>query len=350
MLSSKLPEREMHRQAILDDQELLDTPADPYLDTIVRIVRELFSVQTVLVSLIDRDRQWFKSRIGLDVAETPRSISFCDQAIQSPEMFVVSDAHSDPRFRDNELVTGNPYVRFYAGQPLFSEEGLALGTLCLIDSQPKKLSPSEMQLFKDMATLAEGYLKLRRVSHQTEQLRAALSREQRKAMLDQLTQLWNRAGLEHFLELEHSAALDRGGYLGVLFCDLDRFKQVNDTHGHAAGDQVLWQAARRISSAVRPHDIVTRNGGEEFVVLAQVNDEHELAQIAERIRSKIGSSDFSLEQTELPLTISIGCALIGSGETGHDAMKRADRALYRAKNNGRNRVEIAEQLKPGTPS
>ncbi|MFI8480591.1 diguanylate cyclase [Pseudomonas sp. NPDC078700] len=345
MLSQKLSEIEHQRQAALDDQELLDTPADPYLDTIVRVVRDLFGVQTVLVSLIDRDRQWFKSRLGLDIAETPRSISFCDQAIKSTQMFVVSDAHSDPRFRDNQLVTDNPYVRFYAGQPLFSEEGQALGTLCLIDSQPKVLSPAEIQLLKDMATLAEGYLKLRRFSHQTEQLRDALSREQRKAMLDQLTQLWNRAGLEHFLAVEHRAAHDRGVYLGVLFCDLDRFKQVNDTHGHDAGDQVLWQTARRVSAAVRPNDIVTRNGGEEFVVLAQVKDAHELEQIAQRIRSKIGDSHFTLEQTELPLTISIGCALTCETETGHDAMKRADRALYRAKNNGRNRVEIADPFK-----
>ncbi|WP_339486776.1 sensor domain-containing diguanylate cyclase [Pseudomonas sp. EL_65y_Pfl2_R95] len=346
MLSLKLPESETQRQAALDDQELLDTPADPYLDTIVRVVRDLFSVQTVLVSLVDRNRQWFKSRIGLDVAETPRSISFCDQAIKSPDMFVVNDAHSDPRFNDNPLVTDNPYVRFYAGQPLFSDEGQALGTLCLIDSSPKQLSLSEMQLLKDMATLAEGYLKLRRVSHQTEQLRAALSREQRKAMLDPLTQLWNRAGLEHFLALEQQTAHDRGAYLGVLFCDLDRFKQVNDTHGHDAGDQVLWQTARRIAAAVRPNDIVTRNGGEEFVVLTLVNDVHELEQIAERIRSKVGDSHFTLEQTELPLTISIGCALTCESETGHEAMKRADRALYQAKNKGRDRVEIADRLKP----
>ncbi|SNS30499.1 MULTISPECIES: sensor domain-containing diguanylate cyclase [Pseudomonas] len=341
MLSLKLPENETQRQAALDDQELLDTPADPYLDTIVRVVRDLFSVQTVLVSLIDRDRQWFKSRLGLDVAETPRSISFCDQAIQSADTFVVNDAHVDQRFRDNELVTENPYVRFYAGQPLFSEEGQALGTLCMIDPQPRKLSPREKALFKDMATLAEGYLKLRRVSHQTEQLRDALSREQRKGMLDQLTQLWNRAGLEHFLAHEQRTAQERGAHLGILFCDLDRFKQVNDTHGHDAGDQVLWQTARRISSAVRPNDIVTRNGGEEFVVLAHVNDVRELEHIAERIRSKIGDSHFTLEQAELPLTISIGCTLIGEAETGANAMKRADRALYRAKHNGRDRVETA---------
>jgi len=341
MLSPEMPCDEVLRQQILDDNELLDTPADAYLDTLVRVVREVFAVKTVLVSLIDHDRQWFKSRIGLDITETPRTISFCAHAILGTQPFIVEDTHNDLRFHDNPVVVNNPQIRFYAGQPLFSEEGQALGTLCLIDPVPRQLTDKQLRLFTDMAVLVEGYLKLRHVSAQTEQLRAALSREQRKTMLDPLTQLWNRAGLDHFLPRHQQQADELGLSLGVLFCDLDYFKKVNDNHGHAAGDQVLWETARRISAAVRPQDVVTRSGGEEFVVLLQVHDEHELLQIAERIRSTLNKEPVETDNQPLHLTISIGAALRSAGEPPSSTMNRADQALYQAKGNGRNRVEFA---------
>ncbi|TIH07708.1 GGDEF domain-containing protein [Pseudomonas leptonychotis] len=341
MLSPEIPCDEERRQQILDDQELLDTPADPYLDTLVRVVREVFAVKTVLVSLIDHDRQWFKARIGLEITETPRIISFCAHAILGTQPFIVEDTQKDLRFHDNPVVTNNPHIRFYAGQPLFSEEGQALGTLCLIDPTPQQLTEQQQRLFSDMAILVEGYLKLRHVSEQTAQLRAALSREQRKTMLDPLTQLWNRAGLNHFLPRHQQKADELGMHLGVLFCDLDYFKKVNDSHGHAFGDQVLWEAARRISAAVRPQDVVTRSGGEEFVVLLQVHDPQELLQIAERIRSAMSNSSLSIDNQPLSLTISIGAALRASQEAPSDTLNRADQALYQAKGNGRNRVEFA---------
>lgn len=341
MLSPEMPCDEVLRQQILDDHELIDTPADPYLDTLVRVVREVFTVKTVLVSLIDHDRQWFKSRIGLGITETPRTISFCAHAILGTQPLIVEDTHNDLRFHDNPVVVNNPQIRFYAGQPLFSQEGQPLGTLCLIDPAPRQLTGKQVHLFIDMATLVEGYLKLRHVSEQTAQLRAALSREQRKTMLDPLTQLWNRAGLNHFLPRQQEQADDLGLQLGVLFCDLDYFKKVNDNHGHAAGDQVLWETARRINAAVRPQDVVTRSGGEEFVVLLQVHDEHELLQIAERIRTALNKEPVSIDELQLNLTISIGAALRAPQEPPTATMNRADQALYQAKGNGRNRVELA---------
>ncbi|HUE93323.1 sensor domain-containing diguanylate cyclase [Pseudomonas sp.] len=342
MLIPELPCDETLRQQSLDSHELLDTPADPYLDTLVRVVREVFAVKTVLVSLIDHDRQWFKARLGLDTAETPRSISFCGHAILATQPLIIEDTFSDPRFLDNPLVTQTPHIRFYAGQPLYSEDGQALGTLCMIDSVPRQMSDQQLRLFIDMAVLVEGYLKLRRVSEQTVKLRAALSREQRKSMLDPLTQLWNRAGLNHFLPKQLLQAEEQGLQLGVLFCDLDHFKPVNDTHGHAAGDQALWETARRISAAVRPQDVVTRSGGEEFVVLLQVHDQQELLRIANRILKTVNQKPITTDAAPLNLTISIGAAMGRAQEQPEQSLKRADEALYRAKGNGRNRVEMAD--------
>lgn len=341
MLAPKTPANELIRQQVLDNQELLDTPADPYLDVLVKVVGEMFEVKTVLISLLDHDRQWFKARLGLTVPEAPRSLSFCGHAILQDDVFIVEDTHKDQRFVDNPAVTGPPFLRFYAGQPLFAQDGHAIGTLCLLHPQAKQLNSKQKQRLKDMATLAEGYLKLRHVSEQTVQLRAALSREQRKTMLDTLTQVWNRAGLEHFLPREQTRAEERGMNLGLLFCDLDYFKRVNDAHGHDAGDKVLWESARRIAAAVRPQDVVTRSGGEEFVVLTQVHDEQELRLIGERIRTALARTPIDAGDAQLELTISVGCALAAPQENPEQALKRADKALYHAKGNGRNRVEFA---------
>lgn len=118
MLSAELPHNEVQRQQALERQDLLDTPADPYLDTLTRITLELFEVKTVLISLIDNDRQWFMSRQGLELAETPRCISFCAHAILQDDALVIEDTHLDLRFADNPVVLQSPFIRFYAGQPL----------------------------------------------------------------------------------------------------------------------------------------------------------------------------------------------------------------------------------------
>lgn len=341
MLSAPLPANEAERQQALESLEILDTPADPYLDALTRLARDLFGVKTALISLIDNDRQWFKSRQGLDVTETPRSVSFCGHAILQSEPMVVEDSHRDSRFCDNPLVQSAPHVRFYAGHPLFDAEHQALGTLCLLDPATRRLKRKELLRLRDLAYLVQGYLQLRQRAHQADQLRDALDREQRKGMLDPLTQLWNRAGLLHFLPLEQAVAARSGLQVGLIYCDLDHFKRVNDEYGHDAGDHVLWESARRMSAAVRPQDVVTRNGGEEFVILALIHDEQGLLQIAERIRLAIADQPMTVDNAQLQQTASLGCTLLGSGENSTAALKRADQALYRAKHGGRNRTELA---------
>ncbi|MEK1906470.1 MAG: sensor domain-containing diguanylate cyclase [Pseudomonas sp.] len=344
MLTPPVPADETSRQAALDELDLLDTPAEHYLDTLVRLTRELFQVETVLISLIDRDRQWFKARIGLEAIETSRDVSFCGHAVAARSPLVVEDATQDPRFTDNPLVTGAPCIRFYAGQPLYSRGGQPIGTLCMLDPTPRGLSQPERFRLQDLGTLVEGYLQLRTMSQQTQRLRQAVDREQRKALIDPLTQLWNRAGLSQFFPREYAAARDAGLQLGVVFCDLDHFKQVNDQFGHAGGDQVLWESARRMGAALRPDDLLVRLGGEEFIALVSVHDEAELQHIAERVRSTIAATPMSIGKQTHSLTISIGTALTATGENQNAVLERADRALYSAKQQGRNRTVHASDL------
>lgn len=155
-----LPDDELPRREALFKLRMLDTPAEERFDRITRIASALFCVPIALVSLVDAHRQWFKSRQGLEVSETPRSISFCGHAILAEGPFVIENALLDERFADNPLVTGELNLRFYAGMPLKSIDGHSLGTLCLIDREPRYFSNKDVTLLRDLAAWAELELNL----------------------------------------------------------------------------------------------------------------------------------------------------------------------------------------------
>ena len=152
------PANELMRLTALRSIHIVDTPPENRFDRITRIAQRLFTVPIALVSLIDSERQWFKSCQGLDVCETPRNISFCGHAILGNTLFVVPDAHLDDRFRDNPLVTGDPKIRFYAGAPLSLGNGINLGTLCIIDRVPRQLTADDQQLLIDLGQIAQQEL------------------------------------------------------------------------------------------------------------------------------------------------------------------------------------------------
>ncbi|MWJ27214.1 GAF domain-containing protein [Halomonas sp. ZH2S] len=146
---------EERRLAALHATGLLDTLPEERFDRLTRLAYRLFEVPIALVSMVDRDRQWFKSCQGVSLRETPRNIAFCSWAIQNDELMEVPDTRLDERFRDNPFVTGPPYVRFYAGQPLHLATGERIGTLCLIEPEPRQLLAREKQLLSDIALLVE---------------------------------------------------------------------------------------------------------------------------------------------------------------------------------------------------
>lgn len=150
---------ETERLADLLATALLDTSVEERFDRHTRLARRLFDVPIALVSLVDRDRQWFKSRAGLDATETPRDVAFCAHAIRSPDhLFEVSDASQDPRFRDNPLVLQDPNIRFYAGYPIRGRNGQPVGTLCIIDRRPRQLEDADRALLRDLANTVESEL------------------------------------------------------------------------------------------------------------------------------------------------------------------------------------------------
>jgi len=156
MQTPAIPDNETQRLQALRERAILDTPAEERFDRLTRLARNMLGTQIALVSLVDAERQWFKSRQGLDACETGRDISFCGHAILGTDIFHVADARLDPRFADNPLVTGPPHIRFYAGAPLRTDDGYLIGTLCIIDDKPRQLTASELQALRDLADCVEG--------------------------------------------------------------------------------------------------------------------------------------------------------------------------------------------------
>ncbi|WP_036166976.1 ATP-binding protein [Massilia sp. 9096] len=149
---------EAHRLQVLLNLNILDTPAEERFDRITRLASRLFNVPIALVSLVDANRQWFKSRQGLAVAQTDRSMSFCSHAIKQEQVMVVEDALQDPRFVANPLVSGDPNIRFYAGSPLVAPDGSRVGTLCLIDRAPRAFSAEQAATLRDLAAIVANEL------------------------------------------------------------------------------------------------------------------------------------------------------------------------------------------------
>src|SRR5690242_8405288 len=157
-----VPGDEVERLRSLRAYKILDTKPEEHFDELTRLAALICGVPISLISLIDADRQWFKSKFGLDVQETPRAQAFCTHAIMQPDLFVVPDATKDARFADNPLVTGDLNIRFYAGEPLAARDGHVLGTLCVIDHVPHTLTDAQKEALKIVGRLVIANFELRR--------------------------------------------------------------------------------------------------------------------------------------------------------------------------------------------
>lgn len=176
MSAAKPPHNESERLQALRKTGLLDSAPEERFDRITRLASQFFRVETCLVSLVDSERQWFKSRIGLDVQETHRDHSFCAHAILGNGILVVPDARLDPRFTNNPLVTGPPHIRFYAGAPLATRSGYRLGSLCLIDPEPRQLSQPQLKALRDFADCIEEEIDNARQAELQRKLNASMVR------------------------------------------------------------------------------------------------------------------------------------------------------------------------------
>ena len=270
MKKPDVPHDEQARLETLRSIHILDTAPEERFDRLTRLAKRLFGVPIALVSLVDENRQWFKSCFGLSVTETSRDISFCGHAILGTDLFIIPDTIADDRFADNPLVLNDPYIRFYAGCPLRGPNGHKLGTLCIIDRQPRSLGKDDIEALTDLASMVERELSAVQL-----------------ATMDELTNISNRRGF--MMLAQHSMHLCARQKLSasLVFMDLDKFKPINDTFGHAEGDRALMVFAEQLKAECRSADIFARLGGDEFAVLLVNTSKENAERIVSRLRQSV---------------------------------------------------------------
>ncbi len=340
-----LPDNESRRLAALLSTQLLDTPESEIYDNLARLARAITGMPMALITLVDNDRQWFLSHDGIAGRETSRTIAFCAHAILRNELMEVPDALVDPRFRDNPLVVGEPHVRCYAGVPLVLPSGEALGTLCVLDSVPRRLDTPQRDALRTLARSVVGEIELRRrvihLEHEVERRQLAEAHIHHLATRDPLTALPNRVTFRDRLVQQLKLAARQRGGLAVMFVDLDRFKLINDTLGHDVGDAALLVAAERLAGTLRDSDTVARLGGDEFaVLLADQHDPAEAMQVAAKVIAAL-REPFQVRHHRLHVDASVGISLFPRhGDTADLLLRHADLAMYEAKRLGGNRASL----------
>ena len=309
-----IPEDDRARLQELHSFGVLDTTADPDFDDITELTRRVAGTEIGIISLVDQDRQWFKSCVGAPLAqqETPRSISFCGHTILQRDPLIIPDAREDPRFADNPLVAGEPGIRFYAGFPLITPNGFALGSLCAISRQPRQLSPGQIDSLRRLASMTVNHLGHLRESALLNASEQSLNAERLKqSSLRQgfasLDQLLSREQLLQTVEL--IMAMEVGSPFALLRCRFRDYDRINATLGGAIAEEFINEGARRMLAAVPRGSTVARFSEAELVVLLPFDvEDADVQRAAERIIGFTNQTYRSGAQS-LSMGVAIGIAV-----------------------------------------
>jgi len=330
-----LPDHEAERLAALHALEILDSHPEAAYDDLVELAAFICGTPIAALNLIDAERQWSKALIGCEETEAPRDDSFCAHTIAEPGgELLVADALADEAWSVHPYVTPADGLRFYAGAAVVID-GLPLGALCVADTVARQLDGEQLGALRALARQASALLELRAT---TRRLADANERLCELAVRDPLTGLANRTRLFDRLELALAQHRRHRRPLGVVFCDLDQFKPINDCYGHHVGDETLRLVGDRLRARAREVDTVARIAGDEFVVVCpDLREPADLALVADRLAAAVGAPATVAGVAVVP-SMSVGTALATVEDDPEGLLRRADDAMYAAKRRRRTNV------------
>ena len=333
MIKSPIPENEAARLRALRSYQILDTPSEQEYDDITLLASQICGTPIAMITLVDGERQWFKSKIGIDLVETPRDIAFCAFAVMpgAPQTLVIEDTTKDERFFDNPMVTSDPNIRFYAGAPLLTPDNYAIGTLCVIDSEARQLTEAQLQSLQALARQLTVKLELRRMSFLLQESNKQL---QNLSLTDDLTGVYNRRGFllhaEQQLKLFRSRPNDSSLFL--MMADMDKLKPINDQYGHEEGSAAIIKTAEILRQTFRNADIIARLGGDEFAVLIINAVKNSDRIIAERLQHNFDKYNAGNEKPyKIMASFGIVEVEFESAIAIEEMMKQADEEMYKQK-------------------
>ena len=326
--------------AQLQESSYFCTPIEERFERITRLARRALKVPVAAITFLNEEKQWFKSVAGWAVTELPNDQSLCPITLASGEMTIFEDTQKEPAVSQHPLVTMGPQFRFYAGFPITDENEELCGTFCVFDQKPRQFSTADQSTLMDLAALAQREILGERMRSVHISLTAKLGAARRESMMDPLTRLWNRRGASVMLKAALNDTCEQNSSVGIAILDLDTFKQINDTHGHQVGDEVLRKTALRLIQGLRADDAACRIGGDEFLLIMKDADSQMVRAMSERIRRQLADTPITTRQGDIRISTSIGYAVrAGNEEESVDQLiERADQALLKSKSQGRNQV------------
>ena len=342
MINAKPYPLEQQRLESLRKLRMLETPIEERFERLTRMVCRLMDVPISYFNLIGDKQQFLKSVQGMEDVHPQFDGSFCPHTFHEPDVMVIEDASNDARFQDSPFVTVDSGIRFYAGCAVKTPDGMPVGTVCAIDTKPRQMTADQLDALRDIAAMVETELRAAFIQNEKEELETELEQANRLALIDPMTRVWNRAGMETILNKEWAESRRKKEIITLVMCDIDHFKKINDTYGHAAGDDVIRGVAKKLIEHVRAEDHVCRVGGEEFLIILPTCSPENALTIMERVRAAIAETKFIERNDGKNTTMSFGVSgIVPNMDTAPGLLiKTADAALYDAKNGGRNRVVV----------
>lgn len=358
-MSYPVPDNEAERLKSLRNLGILDTPAEERFDRITRFANLILGTPISLISLVDSDRQWFKSAQGIETKETSRDTSFCAHAIIEEKTFFVEDATKDERFRNNPLVTGAPHIRMYAGHPIELDKGLRVGTLCVIDRQPRQLSERETAILQHLAAWVKTELKNIELEKAVKLLEVKASMSHQKTvsqeklyeffnsltLIDPDLRLPNTVYLNLYLTQEIARMRFSQFHIAAMAVAVDNLGQYERVYGGPAAMSALRSVAEVIADFPKwPRGMTFRYSRDRFIVVLPQRNREEAVTIAEKIKDKI-HEHFLKKKSEYPSEMTISCGIssmpAASGATDR-LIAKAIEALDLGLKQGVNKIRYAD--------